>query len=159
MRETIAELAESSNPASQLRHNYVADIERRCCQLSPEERMEVFIRGLLPDFRSYVIKSHPKTVDEAITLAMLAQSTSVKSSPISAIKELVSPLPNLPPPPPGPHQADPESWLLRRPKATTVPPTTETVCSERTAARSASARPATNATDDDDCLVAWKARV
>ena len=38
--------------------------------------MEAFIRGLLPDIRAHVIKAHPKTVDEAITQARIAQSTS-----------------------------------------------------------------------------------
>ena len=92
----LAELADRKQQPNESVEAYVADIERRCCQLrkSPEERMEVCVRGLLPDIRNYVIKSHPKTVDEAITQARLAQSTSVQSPPIlevnSAIKELTN---------------------------------------------------------------------
>ena len=52
--------------------------------------MEAFIRGLLPNIRAHVIKAHPKTVDEAITQARIAQSTSDPQPTVvnSAIKQL-----------------------------------------------------------------------
>ena len=82
----LAELADRKQRPDETVEAYVADIERRCCQLSktPEERMEVFIRGLLPDIGSHVIKAHPNTVDDAVTQARLAQSTTTRSGPQTA---------------------------------------------------------------------------
>ncbi len=81
-----AELADRKQRPDETVEAYIADIERRCCQLSktPAERMEVFIRGLLQDIRSHVIKAHPDNVDDAVTQARLAQSTTTRSGPQTA---------------------------------------------------------------------------
>lgn len=73
----LSELADRKQQTNETVEKYLVDIEKLCCQLkkSPEERMEAFIRGLRPNIRAYVIKAHPKTVDEAVTQARIAQST------------------------------------------------------------------------------------
>ena len=91
----LSELADRKQQPTETVEAYLVDIEKLCCQLrkSQEERMEAFIRGLLPNIRAHVIKAHPKTVEEAITQARLAQSTSAPTTnpPTevnSAIKQL-----------------------------------------------------------------------
>ena len=88
----LSQLADRKQHREETVESYLVDIEKLCCQLkkSPEERMEAFIRGLLPNIRAHVIKAHPKTVDEAITQARIAQSTSdpQPTEVNSAIKQL-----------------------------------------------------------------------
>ena len=61
----LSQLADRKQHREETVESYLVDIEKLCCQLkkSPEERMEAFMGGLLPNIRAHVIKAHPKTVD------------------------------------------------------------------------------------------------
>ena len=90
----LSELADRKQQSSETVEKYLVDIEKLCCQLkkTQEERMEAFIRGLLPTIRSYVIKAHPKTMDEAVTHARIAQSTASHDIPPTEVNSAIQQL-------------------------------------------------------------------
>ncbi len=57
--------------------NYITDIEQKCSKLDkPDpEKMRVFVRGLLPHLRTFVIQQQPKTCQEAIQAARIASES------------------------------------------------------------------------------------